>query len=127
MSTSTPPPAAPTSVPGVKEPFYTLASPAVQIAGVKTELLTFVDHVALLHRLLFGKLLVITSGKDSAHVSSSLHAQGLAVDVRTKDLLPDEQQLLLALLAYAAPSNHVAVFDERALGGEAHIHLEWHG
>jgi len=127
MSTSTPPPAAPTSAPADKGPWYTLASPAVRIAGVKTELLTFVDHVALLHRLTFGKPLVITSGKDSVHVSSSLHAQGLAVDVRTKDLLPDEQQLLLALLAYAAPSNHVAVFDERALGGEAHIHLEWHG
>jgi hypothetical protein len=99
----------------------------VSLAGVKTELLTFVDHVALIHRLLFAKPLVITSGKDSVHVSGSLHAQGLAVDVRTRDLLPDEQGLLLALLAYAAPSNHVAVFDERALGGEAHIHLEWHG
>jgi hypothetical protein len=127
MSTTTPPPAAPARTPEGKEPFYTLASPAVSLAGVKTELLTFVDHVALIHRLVFAKPLVITSGKDSVHVSGSLHSQGLAVDVRTRDLLPDEQGLLLALLAYAAPSNHVAVFDERALGGEAHIHLEWHG
>jgi hypothetical protein len=127
MSTSTPPPAAPASAAAGKEPFYQLASPAVSLAGVKTELLTFVDYLALVHRVVFAKPLVITSGKDSVHVSGSLHSQGLAVDVRTRDLLPDEQQVLLMLLAYAAPSNHVAVFDERALGGEAHIHLEWHG
>jgi hypothetical protein len=127
MSTSTPLPAAPGSAPTNAGRFYTLASPAVRIAGVKLELLAFVDHLALIHRVLFNKVLVITSGIDSLHVAGSLHSQGLAVDVRTKDLLPDEQQLLLALLAYAAPSNHVAVFDERALGGEAHIHLEYHG
>jgi hypothetical protein len=104
-----------------------VASPAVQLAGVRPELLTFVDYLALIHRVVFSKPLVITSARDSVHSAGSLHAQGLAVDVRTKDLLPDEQGLLLALLAYAAPANKVAVFDERALGGESHIHLEYHG
>ena len=109
------------------KPQYELAGPNVIVAGVRRELLQFVDYLALIHRVVFSKPLVITSGKDSVHVASSLHGQGLAVDFRTKDLLPDEQQVLLMLLAYAAPSNHVAVFDERALGGEAHIHLEYHG
>lgn len=118
-----PAPAAPTA----DKPMYELAGPQVSVAGVKTELLAFVDYLALVHRVVFSRPLVITSGRDSVHVAGSLHALGLAVDVRTKDLLPDEQGLLLALLAYAAPANKIAVFDERALGGEAHIHLEYHG
>jgi hypothetical protein len=127
MSTSTPPPASYPTPSKAAGPYYEVATPAVSLAGVKTELLTFVDHLGLVHRVLFAKPLVITSGKDSVHVSGSLHSQGLAVDVRTRDLLPDEQALLIHVLAYAAPSNHVAVFDERALGDEAHLHLEWHG
>ena len=106
---------------------YTLASPAVNVAGVKAELMAFVDYLGLVHSIVFNKMLTITSGKDSVHVSGSLHSEGLAVDIRTKELLPDEQALLLHLLAYAGPANHVAVFDERALGAEAHIHLEYHG
>jgi hypothetical protein len=109
------------------KPQYELAGPNVIVAGVRRELMQFVDYLALVHRVVFSKPLVITSGIDGAHVASSMHPAGLAVDFRTKDLLPDEQGLLLALLAYAAPSNHVAVFDERALGGEAHIHLEYRG
>ncbi len=106
---------------------YELAGPRVTVAGVKAELMSFVDYLGLVHRVVFGKPLVITSGKDSIHVAGSLHGQGLAVDVRTRDLASDEQGLLLALLAYAAPAARIAVFDERALGGEAHIHLEYHG
>jgi hypothetical protein len=106
---------------------YQLASPSVTVAGVKAELMSFVDYLGFVHRIVFNKMLVVTSGKDSIHVSGSLHSEGLAVDIRTKELLPDEQALLLHLLAYAGPANHVAVFDERALGAEAHIHLEYHG
>lgn len=106
---------------------YELAGPNVIVAGVRRELMQFVDYLALVHRVVFSKPMVLTSGKDGAHVASSMHAVGLAVDFRTKDLLPDEQQLVLALLAYAAPANHIAVFDERALGAEQHIHLEYHG
>jgi len=106
---------------------YELASPAVNIAGVSQPLMGFVDYLGMVHRLVFSKQLVITSGRDSLHVSGSLHSEGLAVDIRTRDLLPDEQALLLHLLAFAGPSNHIAVFDERALGAQAHIHLEYHG
>lgn len=106
---------------------YQLASPSVNVAGVVEPLMQFVSYLGLIHRLLFNKPLVITSGEDSIHVAGSLHGQGRAVDIRTRDLLPDEQALLLHLLAYAGPSNHIAVFDERALGAEAHIHLEYHG
>src|SRR5579864_7661077 len=90
---------------------YELASPAVELGGVKQELMNFVEYLGLVHRVVFNKPLVITSGKDGQHVGGSLHAQGLAVDIRTRDLLPDEQLLLLTLLAYAGPANHIAVFD----------------
>jgi hypothetical protein len=106
---------------------YETATPSVNVAGVKAELMAFVDYLGFIHRIVFSKVLVVTSGKDSIHVSGSLHSEGLAVDIRTRELLPDEQALLLHLLAYAGPANHVAVFDERALGAEAHIHLEYHG
>lgn len=109
------------------KPNYELASPAVVLEGVKPELLQFVDYLGLVHKVVFGKPLVITSGKDGQHVASSLHPLGLAVDIRTRDLLPDEQALLVSLIAYAGPSNHIAYFDERALGPQAHIHLEYHG
>jgi hypothetical protein len=106
---------------------YQLASPAVTVVGVNPKLMAFVEYLALVHRVLFNKPLVITSGKDSVHVASSLHGKGLAVDFRTKDLDPEETMLLLNLLAYAAPANKIAVFDERALAGEEHIHVEYHG
>jgi hypothetical protein len=106
---------------------YELAGPQVNVVGVRRELMQFVEYLALVHRVVFSKPLVITSGLDRVHVTGSLHLVGLAVDFRTKHLLPDEQQLVLALLAYAAPANHISVFDERALGAEQHIHLEYHG
>lgn len=122
-------PVKPTPSPASSEPGppYQLASPAVKIIGVNAKLMDFVTYLALVHRVLFAEPLIITSGIDSIHVAGSLHAQGLAVDVRTKDLDQDSTLLLLAVLAYAAPANKIAVFDERALGGEAHIHLEYHG
>lgn len=127
MSTRMSSPAAPTSGFAPQKPMYELAGPQVDISGVRPALLTFVDYLGLVHRVVFLKALVITSGRDGLHSAGSKHGQGDAVDIRTKDLLPDEQGLLLALLAYAAPANQVAVFDERALGAEAHIHLEWAG
>lgn len=107
--------------------YYELASPSVVMEGVAEPLIAFVEYLGLVHRVVFNKPLVVTSGKDSVHVAGSLHSEGRAVDVRTKDLLPDEQLLVLSLLAYAGPANKIATFDERALAGQEHIHLEYHG
>lgn len=106
---------------------FTLASPSVSVKDVVPQLMAFVDYLGFVHRIVFNKMLTVTSGKDAIHTAGSLHAEGKAVDIRTHELLPDEQALLLHLLAYAGPANHIAVFDERALGAEAHIHLEYHG
>jgi hypothetical protein len=125
MST-TPQPAAPSPEPS-GPPQYVLASPQVVMDGVSPPLVSFIAHLGLWHSVTFGKPLVITSGKDAVHSASSLHGIGKAVDVRIKDLVPDAQMLFLAVLAYCAPENHIAVFDERALAGQEHIHLEYHG
>lgn len=127
MSIPVKPAGVPSTAAAAQAPAYVTASPAVQLEGVNQNLLNFCGYLALVHRLLFSAPLVITSGKDSQHVAGSLHAEGLAVDIRTRDLAPDAQLCLLAVLNYAAPENKIAVFDERALGGEAHIHLEYHG
>lgn len=104
-----------------------VASDTVVLEGVDPRLMAYAEHLGMVHHLLFGKPLTITSGKDSTHVSHSFHYLGRALDVRTADLDPEEQLVLLNVIAFSAPPQGVAVFDERAVHGEAHIHLELHG
>lgn len=125
MSTPVKPVAA--IAPPAEPKYYELASAKVVMAGVAEPLLAFVSYLGLVHRVVFNKPLVVTSARDSVHTRSSSHAEGRAVDIRMGDLLPDEQCLVLHLLAYAGPSNKIASFDERVLGGESHVHLEYHG
>lgn len=107
--------------------FTVVALDSVVFDGVNSNLLEFVAHLAMIHRLVFGIPMVITSAKDSSHVPGSLHAAGLAVDIRTADKDPDMVSLLIHFLAFAATSVRIAYFDERQLPGEPHLHLEWHG
>jgi hypothetical protein len=104
-----------------------MASPAVNYRDVVSPLRAFTEFAALLHHLLFGNPLVVTSGKDAIHSTTSQHAFGKAVDVRTKDKTPEEQLLFISILTFSAPANFVCIFDERALPGQEHIHLEYHG
>jgi hypothetical protein len=122
----TPQPAAPSPEPS-GPPQYVLASPQVVLEGVCQPLLAFIAYLAIWHSITFSSPLVITSGKDAVHSASSLHGIGKAVDVRIKDLDAAAQMIFLLVLAYCAPDNHIAVFDERALDGQEHIHLEYHG
>lgn len=103
------------------------ASPAVVLAGVEPKLISFTQNLAVLHKVLFGIDLVVTSGKDAIHAASSLHPQGKALDLRIRDLDADAQLMFLLVILYAAPANDVSVFDERALPGAPHIHIEYHG
>ncbi len=124
---STPSQPTPNPLSSSAPPGYELASPKVKLDGVNAKLMGYVEYLALVHRVLFAKPLVITSGIDSLHVPSSLHGRGLAVDFRTRDLDPDEMALVIHILAYSAPANSICYFDERGLPGEAHIHIEYHG
>lgn len=107
--------------------FVELASNAVVMDGVNPHLVEFLGQLAVVHKVLFNLPLTVTSGKDSIHSAGSLHGAGLAVDIRTHDKDTPANQLLLAVLAFAADGNPIAVFDERNLPGSPHIHIEWHG
>jgi hypothetical protein len=104
-----------------------VASPEVVLDGVDPRLMRFAEHLGMVHQLLFGKPLVITSGKDGAHAENSFHKIGRALDLRTIDLDVESQLMLLNVLTYSANPAGIAVFDERAVHGEPHIHIEYHG
>lgn len=103
------------------------AGPHVVLEGVHQRLLDFILHLDVIHHLLFGAQLTVTSAKDGQHAPGSLHAQGLAVDVRTEDKDPQGNMLFLMVLVYAAEAMPITIFDERNLPGAPHLHIEWHG
>lgn len=104
-----------------------LAGPEVNLDGVADALLAYVGRLGDVHEAIFAIPLVITSGKDGAHAPGSLHGQGRAVDLRTHDKSDVEMVIFLAVLAYSAGNFHCTVFDERALPGAPHMHIEYHG
>lgn len=104
-----------------------VASPDVVLEGVDERLMKYVEHLALVHQLLFGRPLTITSGKEGKHVQNSFHERGLAVDARTADKDAEEQLVFMTVVSFSAPAQGVAVFDERSTHDPKHVHLELHG
>lgn len=104
--------------------FVLKATPAVKLAGVAEMLINFIGWLGVVHQVLFHEPLVVTSGTDGQHVASSKHPQGKAVDIRTHDVSEVDILLLLHVLAHACSQWPIAVFDERNLAGQGHIHIE---
>jgi hypothetical protein len=104
-----------------------VATPDVVLEGVDERLMKYVEHLALVHQLLFGRPLTITSGKEGKHVQNSFHERGLAVDARTLDKDAEEQLVFMTIISFSAPAQGVAVFDERSTHDAKHVHLEFHG
>ncbi len=104
-----------------------VSGPEVNLEGVAAGLLAYVFRLGEVHEALFGIALVITSGMDGQHAPGSLHAQGRAVDLRTHDKADVEMIVFLSIIAYSAVNFHCTVFDERALPGAPHLHMEYHG
>jgi hypothetical protein len=104
-----------------------VASPDVVLDGVDPRLMAYVEHLGMVHQILFGRQLIITSGKEGEHVQNSFHKIGRALDLRTIDKEPDEVIIFLSIIAFSAPSQGIAVFDERATHDAKHVHLELHG
>lgn len=101
-----------------------IAGPGVHVEHLDVGLAEYVQHLGMLHLLLFGSNLVITSGNDGQHAPHSAHFRNMAVDLRTHDLSSEQQALLLHVLAYSAHFRGIGVFDERGLPAGPHIHLE---
>jgi hypothetical protein len=105
-------------------PHVYLAEMSVDLDPVAGELRAFVGDVAQVYFYLFGRSLVVTSGKDGKHTGGSKHYTGKAIDVRSHDLDPGEQVIFLAILAYMSPEKGIGVFDERGLSSGPHWHIE---
>ena len=90
-----------------------LGSSSVNVSALPLFLVSFLICAGQIHRALFNKALVITSGNDGQHVHGSAHYQNKAVDLRSHDLLDDEQALFSSVLLYLSRRYKVALFDER--------------
>lgn len=90
-----------------------LASPSVNVSQLDVSLVGFLSRAGVVHRFLFGRALALTSGNDGEHVAGSAHGKNKAADLRSHDLLDDEQALFGLVLAYFSRVYKVAVFDER--------------
>jgi hypothetical protein len=101
-----------------------LKDASVNLRDVNPVLQSFLVPVGLIHLHLFDAVLVVTSGKDGAHVASSKHGRGDAVDLRITDLRADWQPAFLLVLRVLARRFNLAVFDETYAPGMGHVHVE---
>lgn len=110
--------------PGVAPTGCELASPGVNLVGVKDALMSFLGVAGLVHLHLFNAPLVITSAVDKLHVTHSKHYEGAAVDLRVSDKRPTWQAAWVLVLRVLADRFGLTVFDESNLPGQPHIHME---
>ncbi len=104
-----------------------LADSSVHVERLAPRLVAFVVRAGEVHKLLFNKPLVITSGNDHDHVAGSRHYLNAAVDLRAHDLGPAQQELFLLALVSIGQDEKVAVFDERVNPDKQHWHCEVSG
>ncbi len=105
-------------------PHVVLASADVNVAALVAPLVGAVDVLGRVHLLVFGRPLIITSGNDGDHVKGSKHYTNRAVDLRSRDLTPEQQVVFGVVLAYVATERALKVFDERARVLGPHWHVE---
>lgn len=101
----------------------TVASTSVDVTKLDPLLVGFMRSAGHLHSYLFAKPLVITSGNDGNHLAHSAHYLNFAVDIRSRELTPDQAMLFSLLLSFIAPLYKCVVFDERATASQ-HWHVQ---
>jgi hypothetical protein len=107
-----------------------LKDKSVVAAGLQPELYFALGVAAGIHRVLFGKDLVVTSLLDGKHNCGSLHPKGFAADLRTLDLTVPERYSFFAALQLRLPAMGFDVVWEGGVGATpattgAHIHIEY--
>ena len=95
----------------------------VNVSNLDQRLVYFLIVAGDVHRALFRRALLITSGNDGQHVAGSAHYKDKAVDVRSVDLTADEQAIFSLALGYFSRVYKVAVFDER-FTASPHWHIQ---
>jgi len=101
-----------------------LKDTTVNVSGLSGRMVLFLTRLSEVHEALFDTSLVVTSGNDGGHTTNSKHSQNKAVDIRCVELAMAQQIVFLACINLLAPGYSMAVFDERALPGASHIHIE---
>ncbi len=101
-----------------------LADNSVHVERLVPRMVVFVVRAGNIHSALFNKPLVLTSGNDGEHMERSAHYRNAAVDMRSRDVTPVQQQLFTLVLVDLGLEEGVVVFDERANPAKQHWHCE---
>jgi len=97
----------------------------VNSSGVAKEIWFACGVADALYRIIAGVEVTVTAMKDGQHMSGSLHAKGLAVDLRTRMLGLAQGDTILAGLQAALEPLGFDVVDERGKTGAPHFHVEF--
>jgi hypothetical protein len=92
--------------------------PRVKASGLKPEILLAIQEAREVYRD-FGTPLVITSLLDGRHSATSLHYEGLAVDLRTQNLDARVRALVAERIGKALGPEYDVVLESD------HIHVEY--
>ena len=80
-----------------------------------------IDRVS---RSVVGRTTIITSARDGTHGLNSLHYEGRAIDIRTRDVFPRDNRLnYLAALQEELGDDFDVVYEESERSN--HIHIEY--
>ena len=88
----------------------------VDVSALDPRLRNFLVEATDVHWQQFSKPLVITSGNDGNHAPGSKHYSWKAVDLRSHDITPDQQNMFAVAIVMLQPKYKVGVFDERFIG-----------
>lgn len=76
------------------------------------------DRIDAVHRIVVDRDAIVTSARDGKHSERSLHYEGRAIDLRTRDLSSGQQEFLAERLKVELGPNYDVVLEE------THIHVE---
>jgi len=93
--------------------------PGVSIMGLRREMYFAMDQVNIAAAVLGPYEATVTSAVDGKHSPTSLHYDGRAIDIRTRDQAVGEVVMFLAAIREHLPDDYDVV-DEGS-----HIHIEW--
>lgn len=93
---------------------------SVRSDGIKPE----ASHIIIIAHRVFVRfldedLMTVTSITDGKHSPNSLHYEGLAVDIRTRDLSTEQKSTLVAKLRKALGNDYDVVLES------THLHVEF--
>ncbi len=90
----------------------------VKAKGLQPEILLAILEAREVYRKFHAEL-VITSLLDGVHMPTSLHYEGLAVDIRTRNLSEKNRPIAAAKLRYALGTEYDVVLEA------THLHVEF--